>query len=412
MTIRNLEHLLAPKSVALIGASGQDRQRRPDHGTKSPPRRLCRTGVARQSQAWRDRGPTLLSLRSPPCRPRRTWRSSSRRRHRPRPDRGAGQEGTRAAVVITAGVRDELRQADAGGRAAALLRIQGPNCVGLMVPRLGLNASFSASRRRSRRSRVPLAVGRPDHRHHRLGARAQHRLLARASRSATWPTSTSAICSTISPAMPRAAPSCSTWSRSPTRRSSCRRRGAAARAKPVIVVKAGRRRGGGQGRALPYRGAGRRRRWPTRRRSGAPACCACASSTSCSAPPRSWPGIRALTGDRLAILTNGGGAGVLAADRLGDLRRPLAALSDATLPRSMRVLPPTWSHGNPVDIIGDADPDRYTRALEAMLDDADVRCHPGDELPDGARLQHGGGRGGAGHGRKAQDGRQAAASRC
>ena len=76
-----------------------------------------------------------------------------------------------------------------------------------------------------------------------------------------------------------------------------------------------------------------------------------------------------LLGDRLAILTNGGGAGVLAADRLGDLDGRLASLSDATRMALDRMLPPTWSHGNPVDIIGDADPARYAGALDVLLDD-------------------------------------------
>ena len=82
----------------------------------------------------------------------------------------------------------------------------------------------------------------------------------------------------------------------------------------------------------------------------------------------------ALTGERLAIITNGGGAGVLATDRLGDLGGTLANLSDGTRSALDAVLPPTWSHGNPVDIIGDADPVRYAAALEVVLasDDADA----------------------------------------
>ena len=68
-------------------------------------------------------------------------------------------------------------------------------------------------------------------------------------------------------------------------------------------------------------------------------------------------------GERLAILTNGGGAGVLAADALLDHGGRLAALSPAMAALDA-VLPPTWSHGNPVDIIGDADPARYADALE------------------------------------------------
>jgi acetyltransferase len=79
-----------------------------------------------------------------------------------------------------------------------------------------------------------------------------------------------------------------------------------------------------------------------------------------------------VVGDRLAILTNGGGAGVLAADRFGDYNGRLANLSEETRSALDAVLPPTWSRGNPVDIIGDADPARYARALDALLRDDDT----------------------------------------
>jgi acetyltransferase len=74
-------------------------------------------------------------------------------------------------------------------------------------------------------------------------------------------------------------------------------------------------------------------------------------------------------GDRLAILSNGGGAAVLATDRAIAEGCRMAALAPATLARLDKVLPPTWSHGNPVDIIGDAPGARYAAALEALLDD-------------------------------------------
>jgi len=77
-------------------------------------------------------------------------------------------------------------------------------------------------------------------------------------------------------------------------------------------------------------------------------------------------------GDRLAILTNGGGPGVLATDMLIGVGGALAALSPATLSKLDAVLPRTWSHGNPVDIVGDADPKRYQAALETLLEDRDI----------------------------------------
>ena len=77
---------------------------------------------------------------------------------------------------------------------------------------------------------------------------------------------------------------------------------------------------------------------------------------------------------RVAVVTNGGGAGVLQVDELLDRSAELAQFSDATLSRLDTALPPTWSRANPADIIGDAPPDRYVAAIEAVADDdgADV----------------------------------------
>lgn len=77
-------------------------------------------------------------------------------------------------------------------------------------------------------------------------------------------------------------------------------------------------------------------------------------------------------GDRLAILTNGGGIGVLATDSLIDQGGRLAELSPEVVARLDTGLPSTWSHGNPVDIIGDAKAERYAFALEALLDAPEV----------------------------------------
>jgi acetyltransferase len=73
----------------------------------------------------------------------------------------------------------------------------------------------------------------------------------------------------------------------------------------------------------------------------------------------------------LAILTNGGGIGVLAVDRLADLGGTLAGISPGTMKRLEAALPPIWSRANPVDIAGDADGARYASALEALIEDAD-----------------------------------------
>jgi acetyltransferase len=74
-------------------------------------------------------------------------------------------------------------------------------------------------------------------------------------------------------------------------------------------------------------------------------------------------------GRRLAIVTNGGGLGVLAVDELVDRGGELALLGDSTLARLDAVLPANWSRGNPVDIVGDAPAERFTAAVEVVLED-------------------------------------------
>jgi acetyltransferase len=77
-------------------------------------------------------------------------------------------------------------------------------------------------------------------------------------------------------------------------------------------------------------------------------------------------------GERLAILTNGGGPGVMAADSATENGVPLAELAAATIARLDAALPPQWSHGNPIDIIGDAGPERFAAAADAALADPGV----------------------------------------
>jgi acetyltransferase len=77
-------------------------------------------------------------------------------------------------------------------------------------------------------------------------------------------------------------------------------------------------------------------------------------------------------GDRLGIVTNGGGAGILAVDAMEGLPGRLAQLAPATLAALDMALPATWSCGNPVDVIGDAGPERYRAAIAAMLADPGI----------------------------------------
>jgi acetyltransferase len=77
-------------------------------------------------------------------------------------------------------------------------------------------------------------------------------------------------------------------------------------------------------------------------------------------------------GNRLAIVTNGGGLGVAAADRAVELGLQIATLSEATRGRLREVLPSPWSNVNPVNLLGDATPARYREALTACLADPNI----------------------------------------
>jgi len=77
-------------------------------------------------------------------------------------------------------------------------------------------------------------------------------------------------------------------------------------------------------------------------------------------------------GPRLAVVTNAGGPGVLAADALADEGGKLAELDPATIAALDAVLPASWSKGNPIDVLGDASPERYCQAIRMVLDDPNV----------------------------------------
>jgi acetyltransferase len=143
---------------------------------------------------------------------------------------------------------------------------------------------------------------------------------------------------------------------------------AAARIKPVVVVKSGRMAQGAQA-AATHTGAlagsdavydAAFRRAGILRVSDLRELFDCAETLGRVASP---------PGKRLAILTNGGGIGVLAIDRLVELGGIPAVIAPATREKLDMVLPPAWSGSNPVDVIGDAGPDRYAAALEALLAD-------------------------------------------
>lgn len=146
---------------------------------------------------------------------------------------------------------------------------------------------------------------------------------------------------------------------------------AAARVKPVILIKVGRHEAGSKA-AMSHTASlvgsddafdAAVRRAGVVRVQTVTQLFSAAKALSCGFHP---------SGNRLAIVTNGGGPGVMATDRASDLGLVMAELSEQTISRLNEVLPSNWSHGNPVDIIGDAQSDRYQHAVAACLEDPNV----------------------------------------
>lgn len=145
----------------------------------------------------------------------------------------------------------------------------------------------------------------------------------------------------------------------------------ASRVKPVVIIKAGRSEAGAKA-VTSHTGA----------LAGADAVCDAAfrragmlrvsDMEELFTAAETLEFIPALRGERLGIVTNGGGLGVLAADALTALGGTAAVLSAATLKKLDEMMPTTWSHGNPVDIIGDAPPQRYRAALHVLSHAAEV----------------------------------------
>ena len=367
MTIRNLQHLLAPRSVALIGASeragsiaGILARNLSRAGFKGPvyfvnPKggevvgERCFASIAALPEA-----PDLAIVATPPA-------------TLPSIIGELGAKGCRAAVVITAGIRGDIRQAMLDAAKPHLLRIQGPNCLGLMLPPLGLDATFSHIAARPGRLAFlsqsgALITGIVDWAESR-GIGFSHVVSLGDMADVDFGDLLDYL---AGDAESRAILLYMESLRSAPKFMSAARR--AARSKPVVVIKAGRHASGAKA-ALSHTGA----------LAGADAAFEAAFRRAGLVRVKELQGlfeaaeilskVEPLEGDRLGIVTNGGGAGVLAADRLADLDLALADLAPETLRRLDAVLPATWSRGNPIDIIGDAGADRYKEALEAALDD-------------------------------------------
>ncbi len=275
-----------------------------------------------------------------------------------------GRLGTRAAIVLTAGLDAIQRKAMLDAAKPYLLRILGPNCIGLLSPHIRLNASFAHT------AAAPGALAFVS----QSGALVTAMLDWAQSRAIGFSHFVSLgehadvdfgdmLDYLASDSRTRAILLYIESIESPRKFMSAAR--AAARNKPVIVVKAGRSRQG-QLAAASHTGA----------LAGSDmvydAAIARAGMLRVDTLHQLFVAAETLTrfrgnlSDQLTILTNGGGAGVMAADAAEHAGIELAALEPATLQALDAVLPGNWSHGNPVDIIGDAPVQRYVQALEAL----------------------------------------------
>jgi len=376
MSIRNFDRIFAPRSVALIGASD-----RPGSVGALTLANLRSGGFRGELLLVNPKHDTLGGMRvypdvaSLPSVPDLAVVAIP-------PERVAGvvgelgSRGTRAVVVLTAGFGElgergaELQRAMLAAAEPFVLRVVGPNCIGVIVPGIGLNASFAPVEpppgdiafvsQSGALVTVVLDWAQP------RGIGFSHivslgdmadvdfgdLLEFLAADAATRAIVLYVEGITHAPKFMRAAR-------------------AAARAKPVLVLKVGRHAesakaarshtGALAGSDAVYDAAFRR-----------------AGMLRVDTMPQLFDALETLAltpparGDRLAIVTNGGGPGVMATDAAVGAGARLAELSTATTARLDAFLPKTWSRANPVDMIGDSPPRDYAAAVDVLLGDDGV----------------------------------------
>ena len=278
-----------------------------------------------------------------------------------------GRLGTRAAVVLTAGMDGKQRQAMLEAARRYLLRILGPNCIGLLAPHQGLNASFShidalpgelafvSQSGALVTAMLDWARGRGIGFSHfvSLGEHADVDFGDMLDFLASDPKTRAILLYAESIESPRKFISAAR---------------AAARNKPVILVKAG-RSPLGQLAAASHTGALAGSDMVFEAAIDRAGMLRVNTLQELFLAAETLSRFRTNRSDAITILTNGGGAGVMAADAAAHMGVKLSTLSETTQKQLDAVLPVNWSHSNPVDIIGDAPVARYAQALKVLNDD-------------------------------------------
>jgi acetyltransferase len=284
----------------------------------------------------------------------------------------AGARGVAGAVIISSGLgHGEGSLADGVAKAARAhkMRIVGPNCLGMMFPGVGLNASFAA--RHPAKGSLALisqsgaiAVAMVD-----WGAEKSVGFSGIVSIGDQLDVDVADLLDYFALDDKTRAILLYVESIADARKFMSAAR-AAARLKPVVVVKSGRMAQGARA-AATHTGAlaGSDAVYEAAfRRAGLLRVLDLRELFDCA--EQLGRHVRAPDGKRLALLTNGGGLGILAVDRLAELGGIAPQLPPDVSERLNKLLPPTWSKANPVDISGDADARRYIAALDALLADS------------------------------------------
>jgi len=377
VSIRNLDKIFDPKRIAVIGASDTTTsvgytvlRNLVGSGFKGVvypvnPKRESVQGI----QAYQD----IPSLPAPPdlaviCTPAKTV---------PAIVRECGEAGTRGIVIISAGFREigqegrDLEQLVLDEQAKFDgMRILGPNCLGIIVPGLALNASFASA--------TPPAG--------HIGFISQSGALCTSvldwaidegvgfsyfvSVGNMLDVSMGDLIDYFGSATETQSIILYIESISEAREFMSAAR-AFARTKPIVAYKAGRFAESAQAAAshtgalagldavyeAAFQRAGIVRIFESDDMFD------CAELLARREPPK---------GDRLALITNAGGPGVMTTDALIARNGKLAELSEDTMKKLNDSLPSCWSHGNPVDVLGDAPPERFAKSVEIVLKDKGV----------------------------------------